>query len=357
MSGKNIFLIVLAVIAVGGIAFLTIQEKQKPKGKAQLVLQLKKGDHHEYKISHIQETIQTYRDQMFKLDTMANISMAFDVISVDSNGTMNLHFYYKAIAIDANTGSQHIVYDSSKPVVETNDIFLTAIADIYSTVLKNKFAVKVSQAGEKGEIVGFERVQSLMKEKIRKDAMKEVNDANMSESDKEVFTKLIKGMMEMAIKQRTAFYNSIFASVVNDTKEMIDSLFIKYPSWQVSSGSKWYDKTQFNFGIVVDANNTYIFKRKENGTAYIDVISDVDMGKKYKIAEITQRETVKKSISGVRSATNAVDEATGLLQKSEAIIKFSGKQHIETEKTILPLRPNMDIPIRIEGSTIIELIK
>lgn len=357
MSGKNGFLIVLAILTIGGIVFLTIQENGKPKDKADLTLRLQKGDHHEYKIAHIQETIQTYKNQMFKLDTIANISIAFDVAGVDANGAMNLNFYYTSIAIDANTGSQHLIYDSAKPVRETNDVVLTAITDVYSIVLKNKFKVKISSKGEKGEIGGLENVQSQMREKIKRDAMAEANDANMSESDKETYAKLMKGFIEMAIQQRTRFYNDIFGSVVSDMKETIDSLFIRYPNWQVSSGNKWYDKTTFNFGIVVDANNTYIFKRKENGTAIVDVISDVDMGKKYKIAEITQRETITKSISGVRSATNAIDEATGLLQKSEAILKFSGKQHIETEKTILPLRPNIDIPIRIEGSTIIEMIK
>lgn len=357
MSVKNIFLIILTLVVAAAIIFFTIQENQKPKQKIDLFLRLQPGEHHELKLAHLQETIQTYKDKMFKLDTKVEALMGFDVVNVDADGAMNLNFYYKAIAVDANNGQQHIIYDSAKPPVDSNDEMLNAIAEVYSAVIGNKLSMKVSQMGESGEIKGFDEIRKKLEEKIRKDAAAEVNDPNLSEKDKEAIEVLRKMFMESATKQKMSFYNTILASIISDTKEIAYNIFTKYPDRPVSTGNSWYDKTVLNLNFEVDADVTYIFKRKENGVVYIDVISDVDMGKDFKIAEITSREKITKNISGVRSATNAVDEATGLLHKSEAIIKFKGTQHVETDKTVLPIRPNMDIPIRIEGSTIIELIK
>jgi hypothetical protein len=126
--------------------------------------------------------------------------------------------------------------------------------------------------------------------------------------------------------------------------------------------------------LPVDANITYIFKRLENGSAYIDTIHDVDMGGKLVLTDVESQGKISKCISGARTATNSVNGATGLLERSEAVMKFTGKQKIEPDNPIvayhirprdvyagfkanISLQSGAVIPITIEGTTIIELIK
>lgn len=357
MSGKNIFIMILGVIAVAGIVFLTIQEKQKPKEKVGIALKLKNGEHHELKMTNIQQTIMTYKDRMFKIQSSIKENVAFDVTSVEPNGTMNIVFYYKSVMLDANSPKDKISYDSSKPAVESNDPLNTAMAEVASAFLNGKLSFRINSYGEKKEIQGFDIIRKKMVDQIKKNAEKSINDPNMSEKDKEAMAALNKLFMEKLIKEKISFCNNLFTSMADDTRESINSIFMKYPYTEVSSGSKWYGKSWLNPGMSIDANDTYIFKRRENGAVYIDSISVVDMHKKSRVIEANAREIISKYISGAKSAANVINADTGLLQKSEAVHKFTGLQHVETDKSVLPIRPNMDIPVKMEATTIIELVK
>jgi hypothetical protein len=354
---KNIILVILVLILVGGIAFITIQENKKPKEKVDLQLKLKAGEHHEIKFTKTQETFQTYRNKILKFKSNESETMGFDVKSVDPNGSMNISFYYKSVVTDLNSPVQDIHYDSSKPPVESNDMYLNAISEVTSAVLASKFTTKVSQTGDMTDVEGFENVLKVIEAKIRKEAEKEPNDPNISSQDKAALAELRKKLLEESIKGALAFYRTLVFSVKSDTQEILKDIFIKYPYRPVAADNKWHDQTRLNVGLPVDANITYIFKKKENGLAYVDVVYDVDMSKKLKITEVTSRETVSKYVSGVRSATSVFNPENGLLTKSEGRLKFSGLQHVETDKAVLPIRPNMDIDLKIEGFFNYELIK
>ncbi|MDD5011684.1 MAG: DUF6263 family protein, partial [Phycisphaerae bacterium] len=277
-------------------------------------------------------------------------------ISADDNGTMSIDFFYKFVKMDINSPPQHIIYESSTPKpAESNDVLLNAIWDVYSAVIGDKLRITASPAGQTSDIEGFDKVRKKIKEIINNRLVAEMNIPDGQ--DKEAVKVLREMMLAGVKKQMELFYNNILSSIISGTQEMIDSMIIKYPEWQVSAGSKWYGSSRLSLGFVVDANTTYIFKRCENSRAYIDVISHVDMGKNFKITEINNRETIKKCISGVRSSSNVVNESTGLLERSEAIIKFNGAQRIEPDKLIAPLSPTMTIPIKIAGTTVIELIE
>jgi hypothetical protein len=354
---KNVFLVILVGIVVAAVVFFTIQENQKPKEKVDLQLRLKAGEHHEMKLTKSQEIFQQYKNKVSKVKSSEQNVLGFDVTSVDPNGRMNISFYYKSVAFDINSPAIDIHYNSAKPPVESNDMYLNAISEVTSAVLANKFSTKISQVGDIGDIQGFENVSKYIEKKIRKEAAAKLNDPNMSQKNKELLGELQKKFLEAEIKEELEFYRKLINSVLSDTREVLKYIFIKYPYRPVATESKWHDKTSLDFDMAVDANITYIYKKKENGLAYIDSVYDIDMNKKLKIMEVTSRATTSKYISGVRSATNLVNTQTGLLQKSEARIKFSGLQHIETDKTVLPIRPNMDIDLKVEGTNTIELIK
>ncbi|MCE5341870.1 MAG: DUF6263 family protein [Planctomycetaceae bacterium] len=363
MSAKNIILIILVGIIVAAIVLFSIQENQKPKEKIDLKLRLKVGQHHEMKLTNVYEVVQTYKDKMAKYNSKTDQVVGLDVGAVDTNGTMNIVFYYKSVALDANVSGRTIKYDSTKPPVETNDIYIKAISDVTAAVIASKFSVKVSPTGDRGEIKGFEAVLKKMEPKIKKEIIEEINDPNFNEK---TLTVIAKKMLDNEVNARISFYKHFLGSIESDTKEMLGNIFIKYPCRTVTAGNKWYDKTQLNiYSMPVDANLTYILKGKENDIVYVDSISDVDMHKKLKVVEVNAREKISKYISGVHLAKNSLDFNTGLLRKSEAMIKFTGLQYVETDKTALSnfsanlksVRPNMNIPITISGSAIIEMIK
>ncbi|HAL44601.1 MAG: hypothetical protein A2Y12_18125 [Planctomycetes bacterium GWF2_42_9] len=357
MESKNIFLIVAGIVIIGAFVFFTIQENKKPEEKVDLYLKLKAGEHYDMRIANHQRTTQTYKDKMLQVDEKSDDVLSFDVISVEPNGTMNIAFKYKTVKMEANTPGQKITFDSAKKPVETNDIIQTAINEVGAAVMAGQYSFKISPKGRKEHIQGFDVVRAKLADHIKEQAEKEINDESASEKDKEAFAVLQKGFLERIVKEKIAFYNNFLNSIADETQQKITFIFLTLPYKPVGAESKWYEKLVFHLGMNVDANTTYIYKKKENGNAFIDIISDVDMGKKFKVIDISSRETVSKTITGTRWATNVIDAQTGLLQRSEATIKYNGVQHIETDKATLPIRPNMDIKLRIEGSTIVELIK
>jgi hypothetical protein len=377
MSLKNIFLTILIVIVVAAIILFSIQENQKPKEKIDLKLRLKAGASHEVKFTHNQETLETYKNHQRKVKTHVEMVAGLEVPSVDANGTMNIDFIYKSVKLDVNSPGENINYDSAKLIpADCNDHLLIAFSDIYSAIIGTKLKIVVSPMGKAGDIEGFndvrKKIEVLIKKRVELAAEKMRNDPNIK--DKEMLKVFQESMMKDLIKEMAEYYNHILGSIITDTQEALDCIIIKYPDRQISTGNKWYDKSRLNLNMPVDANVTYIFKRKEKGIVYVDIIHDVDMGNKLVLTDVESQGKISKCISGAITATNAIDETTGLLQRSEAIMKFTGKQKIEPDnpiiayhikrrdiyagpKATLTLQPGMVIPITIEGSTIIELIK
>ena len=361
MSFKTKFLIVLFAIVIAGIIFVSIQENQKPREKAELNLSLQPGEQHEVKLTSFRETIQTYKDQVHKLGENAEAVIGFDVAGIDANGAINIDLCYKSIKIKYNTLKEEFEFDLKNiKHAEPNDYVQNGINITYQAIIGSKISTKIGPMGRQiCDFKGIDGINTKIEKLIDKTYPPVVFDMNSFKEKNEDSAK--KFLETMAMAKIPAIVksvcNEILSSAMSETKETVNYIFIKYPDRLVMTGNKWYDKSQLNMGMVADANVTYIFKRKENGIAYIDSIYDVDMGKNFKITEITSGETIRKCISGALTVSTAVDANTGLFQRSEAVVKFSGVQQIETNKLILPIRPNMTIPIKIEGSIVIELIK
>jgi hypothetical protein len=379
MGFKNILVIILSVIVVGAIIFFSIEENKKPKERIDLKLQLKAGESHEFKITHRQETLETYQDQQRKVNTHAEIVAGLEVSSVEPNGTMNVDFIYKSFQLNINSDGEDVHYDSTKPVsADPNNDLLTAINDVYSTVIGTKLRIAVSPLGKVNNTGYFDEVrkkmEALIKGRVKQEIAKMTDPNTKNKAMLAYFQERQYEMAKNMTTEMTKYYNRILASIITDTQEAIGYIIIQYPDEQMFTGDKWYDKTRLNLNLPVDANITYIFKRLENGSAYIDTIHDVDMGGKLVLTDVESQGKISKCISGARTATNSVNGATGLLERSEAVMKFTGKQKIEPDNPIvayhirprdvyagfkanISLQSGAVIPITIEGTTIIELIK
>jgi hypothetical protein len=351
---------VFCVVVIGGFAYLVWQGSQEPPEKIDLKLQLKAGESHEMKLTYFQDVTQTFKDRQNKANLQAEMIVGLDVLSVDANGTMGVELFYKAIKLKADGLKEQIDFDSANPKpAGPNDLLQRAFAIVYSAVIDNNFKVEVNPAGKVSGTLDFDEVRAKIEEGISKERKNRVADINnFGSKNKDVGKKLEEMMMEIIRLQRLAgLCGSILSSAIMDTQEMMDCVIVKFPDKPLSAGSKWRDKSHLNLGFLADANTTYKFKRRENGCAYIDAVSDIDMGKNLRIIEINSLDKISRRMSGARKSSNVVDEATGLLRKSEAVMIFSGVEKIEPDKLILPVRPDMTIPITIEGSMVIELIK
>jgi len=361
---KNFVLIFLVVIVAATIAFVAWQENQEPPEEINLKLQLKAGESREMKLTSSQKITQTVKDQQHRINVRAEMVIGFDVLNVDSNGAMDVELFYKAMKLKTDDPEQKADFDSANPKpIEPNEFLERAVAEVFSAVIGNKLSMKISPAGQTSDIKGFEPAiakyevaMAKYEEELNKRPVMDMN--NINPKSEEFAKKMEKIMAEhYRLLMLEELCKSIFSSLVMDTREMVDCIIMKFPDGRTSVGCEWQGKSWLNMGFLAVADTTYKFKRRENGRVYIDAISDLDMGKDLRIMKITSREKQSKRMSGARTSSNIVDEATGLLQRSEAISRFSGIEKIEPDKATLPIRPDMTIQIGLEGSTVIELIK
>jgi hypothetical protein len=357
MKVKNIILAVLGIALASAIIYSARQEKTQDK--VNLKLQLKAGDSHEMKITRLENVTRAIGNrQQQQIKTHSEITVGLDVPSVDANGTMNVELFYKTIKLDINSPPQHIEFDSTNPKQEgsnePNNSFDDALADVYWATIGSKLKITISPAGQTSDISGFDEIRAKIEEKIKKRFTADINS-----SDDAAIRKFQEQMAEKIAKMLASQYNSLLSSaVVSNTEELIDNIFVKLPDRTVLSGNKWKDKSYLNIGFPADANTTYTFRNRKDGCAYIDAVCDLDMGKNLKITKISNTEKISKRMSGARKSSNAVDETTGLLRKSQANMIFSGIEKIEPDKLLQPLQPDViNIAITFEGSEIIELIK
>jgi hypothetical protein len=330
MKIKKVVSVVVYVLVMQAVICFAVQEGQAPAGKVDLKLRLKAGESHEMKMTQTQNITQTMNGQEQKMTQVQEMVMGFDVLSVDTNGVMDVEMTYKAMKITIDGPMGHMEFDSVNPKpVDPNRPDEKMLAAMFSAMTGSKFQMKITPTGKTSEIHGIKEMVVKIREKMKES---------------------VGGGPEMQGLDR--FFDKMFDE--KQVKEMTGDMMGAFPAEPVTAGDTWYDTMSMNFILPIDVDTTYMLKQRKDGIAYIDAVAKMDMGDSSKPLEIDPNNKVSMQLSGTMNTTSEVDEKTGLTRKGNVTMNFSGVMRVEAN----PQMPEgMTMPMTIVGNAVVELIK
>jgi len=330
MKVRRIVSVFVYVLVMQAVICFAAQEGQAPAGKVDLKLRLKAGESHEMKMTQTQNITQTMNSQEQKITQVQEMVMGFDVLSVDTNGVMDVEMTYKAMKITMDGPMGHLEFDSVNPKpVDPNRPDEKMLAAMFSAMAGSKFQMKISPTGKTSDVRGLGAMMAKMREKIKESVG---NTPEMQGLDK--------------------FFDKMFDE--KQVKEMTGDMMGRFPAEPVAAGDTWYDTMSMNFIMPIDVDTTYLLKQRKDGIAYIDAVAKMDMGDSSKIIEIDPNNKMSMQISGTMNSMSEVDEATGLTRKSNVAMNFSGVMRVEANQQ---MPDGMTMPMTITGNAVVELIK
>jgi hypothetical protein len=354
MSIRNNVLLVIVAIAALGILYAQY-DSRKSHDIINIKLRLKPGESHEIRVTQFQSVSQRWEDKGSDSNQISDIIFVLGVNSVDANGTMNGAITFKSIKLGIETPYGYLEFNPEKPLIkkiDPNNDYQKTFNTLFSVVTGSSLNFRIAPTGEVLNVTGFENILAKFTIKMAKlDAENEPNDQKQKE--------LLEMVRQAMGEHREKMYETFFYEALNETQigEIADSAIMKFPADFAVVGRKWQYKQRLNLASYpFDVNTVYKIERHNNGIAYIDTISKLDMDK-LKNVDITPRENILMKLSGTVNSTAEADEITGLLKKSDAHMKISGILRIEPDRLMLPVRPNMNIQITFDSYTTVELLK
>ncbi|MFA6186050.1 MAG: DUF6263 family protein [Phycisphaerae bacterium] len=351
MSIKNIILLVIAAIIALGIIYAQY-DSDKSHDKIDLKLRLKPGESHEIKYTQFASISQRLGNKGSDSNQVSDMLIGLDILSVDANGSMNAALTFKTIKLGIDTPYGHLEFDQENPKkTDPNDDSQQAFNVLFSSVIGSSLKMRITPTGEVSEIIGIDDIFTKFKNEMTK--LEAKNEPNNPEQ-KEMLEALKKAFGANDEKKYAEFFYKLFNE--NQVRELTDSAIMKFPADFAVVGRKWQYTQNLNLGYSFDVNTVYKIERHSSNIAYIDTISKLDMDE-LKVVDITAREKILMKLSGTINSTAEVEETTGLLKKNDARMKMSGVRRIEPDRMMLPVRPNMNIQLQLDGYTTVELIK
>ncbi|HBG77273.1 MAG TPA: hypothetical protein DDW84_00275 [Phycisphaerales bacterium] len=351
MNIKNIVLIVIVAVLALGILYAKY-DSDRSRDRIDLKFRLKAGESHEFKIIQFQSVSQRFEDKGVDMNAVADTVIGLNVIGVDANGSMDAAITFKSIKLGIDTDYGHLEFDPENPKqVDPNDKAQQAFVMLFSNVLGSSLKMRITSTGEVSDIIGIDDIFTKFKNEMTKlEAKNEPNNPEQKEM-LEAFKKALGANNEKKFEE--FFYKFFNGNLVRD---LTDSAILRFSADPVAVSKKWQYKQRLNLGFAIDVNTVCKLERHNGGIAYIDTVSKLDMNE-LKVADITAREKILMKLSGTANSTVEVDETIGLVRKSDVRIKLSGIRRIEPDRMTLPIRPNMNLQLQIDGYTTVKLIK
>ncbi len=320
MKTKSIISIVICMTIL--LAAVCPAEQEK----VDLKLRLKAGESHEMKMTQTQDVAQTMGGQEMETQQTQEMVLGIDCLSVDSAGVMDVQMTYKSMKMIMDGPMGHMEFDSANPKpIDPNRLDQKMMAAMVSAMAGCKFQMKVTPTGETSDVRGIGEMLT----KVRKEMPA---GPEMDGMDK--------------------FLDKMFDE--KQIKEMTGDMMGVFPAEPLAVGDTWYDTQSIDFIMPIDIDTTYMLKSRKDGIAYIDAAAKMDMGDSSKPIEIDPNNKMSMQISGTINSTSEVDEKTGLTQKSNIAMNFSGIIKMEANEQ---MPQGMTMPMTIKGNAVVELIK
>lgn len=353
MSIKNIILLV--IVAILALAIIYAQyDSGKSHDRIDIKLCLKAGESHKIRYTQFVGISQRWEDRGSDSNQTTDIIFTLSTNSVDANGVMNTAMTFNSIKLGIETPYGYLEFNPEKPLIgktDPNNNYQQAFNTLFSTITGSSLNLIIASTGEVLTITGIEDIFTKFKKEMTKlDAKNEPNNPEQ----KEMLEALKKAMGASYEKEYREFFYKLFNE--QQIREITDAAIMKFPDTFAVVGRSWQYKQNLNIGYPFDVNTIYKIEQHNNGIAYIDTISKLDMDK-LKVVDITARDKILMKLSGTINSTAEVEETTGLLKKSDARMKLSGIQRVEPDKMMLPIRPNMNIQLKLDGYTTVELLR
>ncbi len=220
----------------------------------------------------------------------------------------------------------HMEFDSANPKpADPNKPHEKMMAAMVSAIAGCKFQMTVKPTGETSNVRGIE------------DMLAKIRKAIPAGPGMEGMDKLLDKMFDE-----------------KKLGELTGNMMGTFPSEPIAVGDAWYDMQSINLMMPIDVDTTYMLKSRKDGIAYIDAAAKIDMGDSSKPIEIDPENKMSMQLSGTINTTSEVDEKTGLTQKSNITMNFSGVMRMEANEQ---MPEGMTMPMTIKGEAVVELIK
>jgi hypothetical protein len=280
-----------------------------------LKLNLQPGSAFTYTMDMNQTNVQTVDREEQKLDQEVLIVWNYDVLEKGTDHVMVVKLTYKRVKISQNYGHEIAEYDSDNPP-DYVDPSMRGMASLPGTEL----LVRLTPTGEVLDIQGVDKMLDKM-----------IGALELPDSPQ-------RDQVVQNLRKQFG------ANAVEQSLEQITSFF---PGRPVSVGDRWKDSTEANTGFPMVIKSEYVLKSRKEGTAMIDVTSELSSDPQNAMA--LGPLTMAYDVSGTQTGNIMVDENTGLPTKSEISLQFSGNVDVSGVPNEKPQR----WPISATGGVVV----
>jgi hypothetical protein len=290
--------------------------------KTQYKLKLRKGQ--SYRMQDINEkvTVEKMEGQQTTTKEKTDEGYFLDIKSIDEHGNAWIEVTYKWIKSSEEGPDGKLEFDSSK----TSPSALIGEEPAFAA-LEEVFLLKVSPKGKVEQVDGLEMMYGNILKKIN-----DIYDSN-NVPDKELTLEAMK---------------IIFSQEV--LKEMWEETLAIYPSRAVGIGDSWSKTIVKSYYFASIEQKEWILKDRNNGVATFEVKSIIEPNLKAEPLEVNNRK-IRYKASGKRHGFIKIDEATGIIIRSEIKYQLSG--HVDVDDGL----EKISYPFEEDGKTIIECSK
>jgi hypothetical protein len=244
--------------------------------------------------SFVYRTKQTTNTDVTVMGMPQSVSMEqstdqqFDILKVNSDGSLDLKVTYKTVKIDQDLGMMTMKFDSEHP--ENNEP--AEMVENFKNLIGKSMEVKMSN---KGEVLDFKTKGSLFEGVFDNVPNGETMEAQME-------AQFGEESMKQALSQMVGFY----------------------PEKPVKVGDTWTMKRSVKAGMTMDIETTYTLKSRKSGVAFLDFSGKVKTDPSNSTIEMMGM-NMSYDLAGTQKGTIEVDEKTGWVIKTTATQDVGGK--------------------------------
>ena len=296
--------------------------------KIDLKLRLKPGQKYAMRVITDQKISQTMHEHEQNINSLTDMGMGFEVLTVDADGTASVKITYQTIRAKMSGPMGLIEYESTETDAAVGAETTTAqmIRQMVAGMVGQSFVMKANTLGKVVEVKGFKEMMQQMAEKIGGDDPAENEE--------------IKEFMKNFLSE-------------DKVKMMGSNMTIAFPSRPVGIGDSWTDKETMSVGFPIEIDNTYTLKERKNGVAIVDTSSKMDLGKKGAPIDMGPMK-MNMEMKGSYQGTSEINEASGWMIRSKMNMQLAGQVKIAPNEQ---MPEGMTVPMSIESVITIEPIE
>lgn len=275
-------------------------------------LKLSKGAIYNGSITTDQNIEQTYMGTSQKNKEKNTFEFHIEVTEVQADGNMVLQFIYDRFLMKSENNGQTSEYDSTNPGGATNPM---------SAIIGHTITMIMTPRGDVTKVTGLERL----------------------------YDKITSQFGDLPAETKQQVLDGLKQQFGDESmKQMLGQQMTMYPDNPVAIGESWEKKFSLTSGMAMNIDNKLTLNKYEGDLATISIVSTVSpnqSGAPMTIGDVK----IGYNLTGTQTGEMTMETKTGMVSRSSLHQKLEGTLKMEMSGQ------NMEVPIKIEGDTILEL--